>query len=639
MNRAVADRLWPMLLGLGALLGGGLALQVYAERRGNAEIVVAIHDIHLDAADEGGGEGDAARRGEGALDADHQKAQAAARRGELALALSLYERSLAAHPGDVGLRDAYGYWLSQAKRPRDARAALEEAKRRGPDDVYVALHLGQVHLALGDVRAAEAELRRALTLRQGFEPAQRALGNLLRKRKQYDEAITLLQGAAQSGSNEDRARSLVALGAAQRAAGKRADAEKSFDKALEYAPARVEVRVGIARAWLASPEAADHQRALEMLRRGEELAPDLPQLHSALGRAFERVGQRSEAEASYERALRLDPSYRYARRRLLRIALDRKDFAKARAQADRLLEDAPGEPEHHFLAALVADRDGRDDDARTLYRAAIGKADGDYPEAYLNLGLLEKRAGHLDLAVAAYEKALALRPDYLGAMNNLAVVKSAQGQAAAAQRLLERALAQDPKHPASLLNLGELFMKLERRGEAIAMFERAIAAKPGYAEARLNLGVALTREARLDDALATYRALVEEEPRYVSGWFNLALAARQAKRLPEARAALEKALKIDPDHLASLRTLAELDQQAGSLDEALGEYQELLDRDPADRASRVAVAELLLAKGDAGACARAVKPLLTRAPQDADARRLYDRCAPAGDARTPQESP
>lgn len=634
MSQPVTDRLWPMLTGLVALVGGGVALQLYADRRGNDEIVVAIHAAApSEAAEDGAQDDDDAARANGPVDDLHQKAQVAARRGELTTALELYEKSVAAHPDSVPLRDEYGYWLFQAKRTAEARDVLEEARRRGPDDAYVALHLGLVAASGGDAAAAEAELRRALSLRQSFGSAQRALGNLLRKRKAFDEAIAVLRAAASSGSNEERARSLLALGTAQWAAGKRADAERSFDKAIEFAPARVEMRIAIARAYLSSSDQADHRRAQDMLARAAELAPDLPPVHSALGRAHERLGQRSEAEAAYERALRLDPSYRYARRRALRIALERKDFARARAHAALLLQEAPDEPEHHFLAALVADKEDRDDDARKGYRSAIEKAAGNYPEAYMNLGLLEKRAGRLPEAIAAYERAIALRPDYLAALNNLALTKMAAGDNAGAEASLRRAIEKDPNYAAGLLNLGELLMKLDRHDEAIAMFERALAARPGYAQARLNLGVALTRKGRVDEALATYRALVQEQPRYVSGWFNLAVAAQQARRTDEARAAVKKALEVDPEHDASLRKLAELDREAGAFDAALGEWQELLDRDPGDREARLAVAELLLRKGDADGCARIAQPLRARA--DAETKRILERCARTGGAPTP----
>lgn len=626
MSARIADPLWPMLLGLGALLGGALVLQAYAERRGNDPIVVAIQaGAPLELAGEEGADEESAPPTPGPLSEEHAKAQLVARRGELAEALELYSRAVQEHSEAAALRDEYGVWLLRAKRPEEALRELTEARRLAPSDPAVALHLGQALSRVGKVAEAEEELRRAIALRPAFGAAMRALGVLLKKRKAWVEAAQVLEVAAASGSNEERASALVALGTVQLSAGRRAEAERSFDRAIQFAPAEVEVRIGIARAWLGG-DAGDRTRAVALLTRAAELAPDLPQVHSALGRALERTGDRAGAEAAYANALALDPSYRFVRRRVLRLALEDRDFVRARVQAERLLAGAPDEPEHHFLAALVADREGRGDKARAHYREAIARAEGNYPEAYFNLGLMEKRQGHLSEAIAAYEEALRLRPEYLAAINNLALAKLAGGDVSGAEELLRGALARDPHYASALLNLGEVLMKQDRRAEAIVQFQRALAARPGYAEARLNLGVAYAREGKLEEARATYRTLVEESPRYAPGWFNLAVAAQAAGRSEEAVAALRRVLEIDPEHLGALRKLAELETSAGDLNKAASAWTELLDREPADRSARIALAEILWKVGDASGCARAARALLAKTPEDAEGRKLLDRC-------------
>ena len=42
MNRLVLDRLWPMLVVLGVLIAGALALEGFAARRGNDPLVITI---------------------------------------------------------------------------------------------------------------------------------------------------------------------------------------------------------------------------------------------------------------------------------------------------------------------------------------------------------------------------------------------------------------------------------------------------------------------------------------------------------------------------------------------------------------------------------------------------------------------
>ena len=80
-----------------------------------------------------------------------------------------------------------------------------------------------------------------------------------------------------------------------------------------------------------------------------------------------------------------------------------------------------------------------------------------HAEAHGNLGLALYEQGRLDEAIAAYNRAIALRPDLAGVQNNLGVALRDQG----------------------------------RPDEAIAAYRRAIALKPDHAEAHNNLGNAL----------------------------------------------------------------------------------------------------------------------------------------------------
>lgn len=633
MSRLVVDRLWPMLLGLAFLLAGALALQGYAGRRGNAAVRIVIQDGAALADEEGGETSPGAEGGDGPPRSErHAQARLLARRAELAEALPLLEQEVAAHPEDAGLAGEYGGWLAAAGRPEQALPWLTRADALRPS-AQRALDLGALRLRLGDRAGAEADLRRALALRPGLNAARVALGGLLLKKGETAEALELLKAAAASGSNEDRARALVRLGGAYLAAGRRAEAEKAFGEAVLFAPARPDVRLGIARAWLAGDAKEDVRRALPVLARTMELAPDVPSVLAAVGRARERLGEDAAAADAYERALRLDPTYHYARRRLIRLALGSRDFARARREAERLVADGPGEPEHHFLAALVADRDGRRDDARKAYQAAIGVAKGLYPEAYLNLGVLERNANDFTRARAAYDAALKLRPAYPAAWLNIGKLLEAQERPAEAEKAYLRALELDPRHAGGWLQLGQLRSGLGRWADAEAALRRSLELRPGSAPALVSLGVVAARSGRLDDAAAAYRKALEVDARLVTAHHDLALVLRQQGKLDEARAALLAALEVDPGHVGSLRELAELELETRRVEPARKALQELLDAVPGDRQARAGLAVLLAVEGDAAGCQADARRLQAEAPADPALRDLPARCAAAAAGR------
>jgi protein O-GlcNAc transferase len=126
--------------------------------------------------------------------------------------------------------------------------------------------------------------------------------------------------------------------------------------------------------------------------------------------------------------------------------------------------------------------------------------------------------GRLDRAIAHYEKAIALRPDYHEAHNNL----------------------------------GNAFHLLNQSEKAILRYENALQIKPDYAEAHWNLGTALRAVGRLDDAVASYEKAIAIRPNYHEAYNSLGNTLRALGRLDEALANYEKAGAIKPGYLEAL---------------------------------------------------------------------------------------
>ena len=94
-------------------------------------------------------------------------------------------------------------------------------------------------------------------------------------------------------------------------------------------------------------------------------------------------------------------------------------------------------------------------------------------------------------ALASYDKALAIRPDYAEALSNR----------------------------------GNALQDLKRPEEALASYDKALAIRPDYAEALSNRGLALQDLKRPEEALASYDKALAIRPDYPEALFNRGLHA------------------------------------------------------------------------------------------------------------------
>lgn len=624
------DKLWPLLSVLAVMLSSAIGIEVYARTREPLAIVIAIRGqaSSEDEDDEGLDDpGQSAQDTAAPLSAEHAHARALGRRGDLPEAIATFERELEKHPEAAALHADLGYFLLVAGRTSDAVKQLSQARDLGSTSPYTYLNLGVGLRRAGDHAGAGRALNRALALRPTMRAARLALATVLRVTRRFGEAIALLQELGKTGGNAARAEARVALGRAHLAAGDGAAATRAFDEAVEWMPSDALVRIAIARAYLRSEKTGGDMRALSFAEAAVHLAPDLASAHSTLGRAKEAASDAAGARQAYETAVRLNEAETFPRRRLLRIALSERDFDQARAHGERLLAQAPQDPEHHFLMGLLEARAGKPVEARARYLAAIEAAADDYPEAYFNLARLEKDEGRIAEAIAAYRKAIAHKPDYLSAWNNLGLAHATAKNDTAAEDAYRRALAIDARYWPAWLNLGKLELRRKHAAAAIDAFQRAVAIRPQSQEASLELGVAYRRANRTDDAIATYRKLIATQPRYVSAYYNLGIALAHAGKPRDARAAYEQALSLDEDHEPSLRNLGELLLREGQLDAAADRYQAIIDRSPSDRRAHVALAEIHRRSGNRAQCDRELRAALVVEPRTDSPARCESRTA------------
>jgi tetratricopeptide (TPR) repeat protein len=144
--------------------------------------------------------------------------------------------------------------------------------------------------------------------------------------------------------------------------------------------------------------------------------------------------------------------------------------------------------------------------AETLYRATLVRNPAAWM-AHNNLGreLLRDPARRAE-AIACFERALALRPDYLEALNNLGLTLAQSGRPREALPYLESAVRLNSASYQAHNNLGIALASAGRAADAVAVFRRAVRLNPGLPNLHENLGKALRLAGREPEARAAFEA-------------------------------------------------------------------------------------------------------------------------------------
>ena len=302
------------------------------------------------------------------------------------------------------------------------------------------------------------------------------------------------------------------------------EAEKSFRQAISLDSAYAMPYAGLCRVYLTryerSFDAADFARAEDNCRRTLSLNALQADPHKALGGLYLASGRLDEAEAEFAVARRLSRRDGEATIGLADVADRRGDAVKA----ERFYRDAIAlEPlywrTHASLGRFLFGH-GRYPDAVGAFKLAV-ELDSGHAGVYESMGGAYYMNGAFDEALAAWQKALALKPGATG-----------------------------------YSNVGTAYFFLHRYDDAAQMYERAIQVAPKDHRWWGHLGDARRFAGQREDAMRAYEhaALLAREnlavdPSDAETRIRLALYDAQLGRVSLARQALDETLGLTPDDL------------------------------------------------------------------------------------------
>src|SRR5271165_4851418 len=177
---------------------------------------------------------------------------------------------------------------------------------------------------------------------------------------------------------------------------------------------------------------------------------------------------------------------------------------------------------------------------------------------HCNLGLALFQKGQVDDAIAQYEKAVEVFPNYVAAHYNLGNALLQKGELDKALAQYKRAVEIDPNDAEAHVNLGNALFQKEQLDEAVAQFQEAVEINPNDAEAQYNLGNAFFQKGQLDEAVAQFQKALEIDPNSFATHYNLGGALFQKGQLDEAITQFREVLRLKPDFNPAQDNLAKV---------------------------------------------------------------------------------
>lgn len=237
--------------------------------------------------------------------------------------------------------------------------------------------------------------------------------------------------------------------------------------------------------------------------------PNSAMVHLNYGQALFADGDLEAAIAQSHEALQLDPVSAAPYLTLASYSGSRGDWPAAVKWYKDALQHTPDSPEPVLHHALAEPYNG------------LGNAFAALADQAAAAGNATAAGQYRYLAIAAYQRAIAIIPGYELAMVGLGQVYAALGQPDKAAEQFRTALAVNRDSLGAHDGLGKALLAQGRTDDALAEFRQVLRLQPGNAHGLNNVGMVLAKQGHLDEAIQSFEAALAADPQLDQAHQNL----------------------------------------------------------------------------------------------------------------------
>jgi len=347
-----------------------------------------------------------------------------------------------------------------------------DSYRKISDTAWPGLYynIATAHLALGDLRNAERELRRAVVFETASNRPRLVLAELLDRQGRAVEAEVIYRAVLQTEAKHPVA--LEGLGTI-------------LVKKRTYA------------------------EALPILSRAISVSPRNANLYAQIGKALANLGDVDSAQTMLATGLALSPSNVSVMLQLGSIYFDKKRYADALRLFRAAAKAQPWNSDVLYKAGLCEEKLDNLADATDLFKAAA-MADTANALAFGHLGSVYYQRRLYDSSVSAYKAAAALDPENSGVYINLGISYSLIDSISQAIRSLRQAITvMDPPAIGQVYErIGALQFRRNRYAEAKESYRKALLFEPAKASSLFYEGFCCDQLGQYNQARRLYKSFL-----------------------------------------------------------------------------------------------------------------------------------
>jgi tetratricopeptide (TPR) repeat protein len=290
-------------------------------------------------------------------------------------------------------------------------------------------------------------------------------------------------------------------------------------------------------------------KALETLRKAEQLMPEVAGIRLNIGLAYYRQNDFLDAIPPFESVIRDQPDALQPRHLLGLCYFFTERWADAASTLEPLWERQSTQLSYLYVLSIAAHRAGRKDLDEKATLQLVKTGDGS-PEFHLFMGKAHLNLEQYDMALADFQAAAKANPKLTFVHFNLglAYLKKQEYEYARDEFLKDAAV--EPDLAFNYDQLGDVYSLMQEEGNAEKSYREAIRRDPRMLNSYIGLAKVYQREQKYEQALSAIDGANKLDPRRTDVHYVRGQVLVHLGRKDEGRKELETSVRIDNERRA-----------------------------------------------------------------------------------------